>query len=125
VTLLNVPFLCRVLTELPDRGSVNMHRELMSPSRLEGLPHSLTTLPTEVVMMGSCETSMSREDMVLAGEMGVEKMLSLGGRLTKDSAVVVEWEDPMQQEWKDCVECVCVCVCGGGGSLIHVTCATN
>ena len=87
-------------------------------------------------MMGSCETSMSREDMVLAGEMGVEKMLSLGGRLTKDSAVVVEWEDPMQQEWKDCVECVCVCVyvcvCvggggggGGGGSLIHVTCATN
>ena len=101
-----------------------MHRELMSPSRLEGLPHSLTTLPTEVVMMGSCETSMSREDMVLAGEMGVEKMLSLGGRLTKDSAVVVEWEEPMQQEWKDCVERVCVCVCvwggGAGGGALYM-----
>ena len=88
-----------------------MHKELISPSRLEALPHSLTTLPTEVVMTGCSQTSMSREDMVLVGERGAEKILSLGGRLTNDSAVVVEWEEPMQQEWKDCVEGVCVCVC--------------
>ena len=88
-----------------------MHKELMSPSRLEALPHSLTTLPTEVVMTGCSQTSMSKEDMVLEGERGAEKILSLGGRLTNDSAVVVECEEPMQQEWKDCVEGVCVCVC--------------